>query len=333
MTKDLSKIVGNLLDEFYRRRIEKISTLQLKDTLRRKNPYLYKAIGMEEASGIVNEILAAYMSSSDEGIFGDAFFEPLAESVANGYVGHTEGIDVVVEDDTTYKAIAVKSGTNVFNADSRKRQADNFRSLRNRVAKRKKIYDAIVGYCYGKKHTKINKHGFRELAGQSFWEELTDDPDFYLKIINAMENKAQKHLVEYNKAYGAAVNRFTKDFINEFCNPDGTINWEKLVKLNSGKPCQKLNVSPLSKSLDIGEELQLDVVAIFSDDEQITMTQSLEVEYEIKSGTDVADVDEYGITSIKGNANPGNEAKIIVSCFDKSRTVTIKVKKKRKKSE
>jgi hypothetical protein len=31
-----------------------------------------------------------------------------------------------------------------------------------------------------------------------------------------------------------AVNRFTAEFIQEFCNGDGSINWEKLVKFNSG---------------------------------------------------------------------------------------------------
>jgi hypothetical protein len=31
-----------------------------------------------------------------------------------------------------------------------------------------------------------------------------------------------------------AVNRFTAEFIKEFCNGDGSINWEKLVHFNRG---------------------------------------------------------------------------------------------------
>jgi len=30
------------------------------------------------------------------------------------------------------------------------------------------------------------------------------------------------------------LNQFTRDFIKDFCKPNGDISWEKLVKLNSG---------------------------------------------------------------------------------------------------
>jgi len=33
-----------------------------------------------------------------------------------------------------------------------------------------------------------------------------------------------------------AVNRFTIEFGKEFCHKDGSINWEKLVIMNSGRP-------------------------------------------------------------------------------------------------
>ncbi|UYV50704.1 PmeII family type II restriction endonuclease [Priestia megaterium] len=325
--EDLSVIIEELLNDFYKRRIEKISKLELKNTLARKNPYLYKAVGVEKASDIVSEILTAYMSSSDEGIFGDAFFEPLAERIGKGHVAETEGVDVIVEDEHVYKAFAVKSGTNVFNADSRKKQADNFNSLRKRVAKRKKFFDAIVGYGYGRKETAINKQGFREVAGQAFWEELTGDSEFYLKIISVMGDRPQQHLVEYRKAFDAAVNRFTKEFINDFCNEDGAINWEKIVKFNSGRACKQLIVTPISKTMDIHEELQLSVKAFMFDEEEVDMTQSPEVDYLIKSGEEFINVDEYGIIQVKENAIGGTIAKIIIFCLGKSRTVTIKVKK------
>ena len=82
--EELVAVVSAALDEFYRRRISKPSTLELRQTLRRKNPYLFHAIGAEDASEIVEMILSAYMSSSDEGIFGDAFFEPVAKAVSGG---------------------------------------------------------------------------------------------------------------------------------------------------------------------------------------------------------------------------------------------------------
>lgn len=238
--KELERKIAELLDDFYRRRIDKISTLQLKNTLKRKNPYLYRAIGVQDAGEIVKELLTAYMSSSDEGIFGDAFFEPLAKYVSGGYVSPSQGVDVVMETEAQYKAIAVKSGPSVFNAQSRRRQEQDFLTLRNRLSKLQKQFDPLVGYAYGNKQSrKKEDRVFRELAGQAFWQEITGEPDFYLKIIRLMKDKPQEHLQEYQDAFSAAVNRFTKEFVEEFCFDDGSIDWEKLTVFNSGIPKRK----------------------------------------------------------------------------------------------
>ena len=109
-SQQLEDKIGELLDGFYQRRNDKINTLKLKDALKRKNPYLYRAIGVQKASEIVEGLLSAYMSSSDEGIFGDAFFGPLAKFVSGGVVSPSEGVDIAKETATTYMAIAVKSG-------------------------------------------------------------------------------------------------------------------------------------------------------------------------------------------------------------------------------
>lgn len=230
----LENKISELLDNFYARRMEKINGLKLKNTLKRKNPYLYRAIGTQKASEIVEGLLSAYMSSSDEGIFGDSFFEPLAKFASGGIVSPSEGVDVAIESDKVYTAIAVKSGTNVFNAQSKRRQITEFKSLENRLRKLHKQFDPLVGYCYGRKRVKKRTvKEFRELAGQAFWEEITGDSDFYLKIIRLMKNKPQEHAAEYKKAWDAAINRFTGEFIAEFCFSDGNIDWEKLTKFNS----------------------------------------------------------------------------------------------------
>ncbi len=59
-TESLGKLIAKCLQDFYNRRLQRVETLKLKDFLRRKNPYLYKAIGTEKASEIVEEILVGY---------------------------------------------------------------------------------------------------------------------------------------------------------------------------------------------------------------------------------------------------------------------------------
>ncbi|MDQ6660146.1 MAG: hypothetical protein M3Z24_04185 [Chloroflexota bacterium] len=47
---ELENLIRQSLDIFYRRRIEKLSELKLSDILRKKNPYLLRAVGVQKAS-------------------------------------------------------------------------------------------------------------------------------------------------------------------------------------------------------------------------------------------------------------------------------------------
>ena len=236
--EELETKIEELLDAFCRRRIEKLNELKLNQTLTKKNPYLFKATGVQKAAEIVEQLLKAFSSSSDEGIFGDVFFEPLAQYVSGGEVSPSEGVDIAMQNDTTYRAIAVKSGPSVFNAQSKRRQLQDFETLEARIRRLRKHFDPVIGYSYGRKQ-KQKEGKVRELAGQAFWQEITGNPDFYLKIINLMKDKPLIHQPAYEKAWNATLNRFTRDFINDFCSEDGQINWEKLTKFNSGIPKKK----------------------------------------------------------------------------------------------
>lgn len=235
-SKRLEKIVHSALDEFYERRSNNIAGLKLEKVLKRKNPYLYRAIGYVSANEIVEELLKAYITSSDEGIFGDAFFEKVAEQVSDGHKSMTDSVDIEIHTESGIKAYAVKSGPSVFNSMSKTRQKQAFEECRKRLSKMRKHFEAIVGYSYGnKKQSEKSKMPFKELAGQDFWEYLTGDPDFYLKLITLMGDKPKEHLPAFLESYSAALNRFVRDFIKDFCFEDGRIDWEKLVEFNSGR--------------------------------------------------------------------------------------------------
>ncbi|MGI0014359.1 MAG: PmeII family type II restriction endonuclease [Nitrososphaera sp.] len=236
--EELRALIAERLAEFYRRRLQRLETLKLKEILRRKNPYLFKAIGTTSATEIVEGILSAYLSSSDEGIFGDVFFEPIAKMVSGGVVAPSEGVDIAIETEFVYKAIAIKSGPNPFNSSQGKRQDDEFRTLRSRLLKLKKQFDPILGHAYGRKSNRASEAKlYRHLAGQEFWEELTGDSDFYLKLVRLMETVViQKHRREYEEAWDVAVNRYVREFTTTFCDEHGNVQWEALVKFNSGKP-------------------------------------------------------------------------------------------------
>jgi hypothetical protein len=235
-TDELRELIAKSLGEFYKRRMQRLGTLKLRQVLLRKNPYLYKALGTHSATEIVDEILKAYLSASDEGLFGDTFFEPIAKAVSGGAVSPSEGVDIAIETENRYKAVSVKSGPNPFNSSQVKRQSDEFETLRRRLTKLRKQFDPILGHSYGKKQTPATKSKvYRDVSGQGFWEELTGDSEFYQKLIALMEEEViKKHRQEYKNVYDDAVNRYVREFTNDFCDDKGTIDWSKLLRFNSG---------------------------------------------------------------------------------------------------
>lgn len=233
---EIAKLIAQSLDEFYTRRIERLGALKLRDILRRKNPYLYKAIGALDPIEVIDEILKAYLTSSDEGVFGETFFEPIAKAVSGGVVSPSEGVDIAIETQDRYIAIAMKSGPNPFNSSQVKRQSDEFETLRRRLTKLRKQFDPVLGHGYGRKQSPATKKKvYRDLSGQLLWEELTGDPDFYLKLIRLMQKDVvENHRVEYQFEYKRARAIYLKEFLEDFC-ANGIVDWEKLVKFNSGR--------------------------------------------------------------------------------------------------
>lgn len=231
----VTKAIGNALTEFYTSLTKTLDNIDVDKILKRKNPYLYRAKGISSAGQIVDGILAAYVSSSEETIFGNTFFEPIAIVVSGGQKAVTEGVDITVDKDNTIYSIAVKSGTAVFNADSRKRQEQNFQSAQKRAQQAKKAFFPVVGYGYGKKKVKENKEKFyKELAGKDFWEWLTGDADFYTKIIKLMGTRPDEYAKQFEEAYAKAENRMVREFTVKYCKEDGSIDWDTLIQFNSG---------------------------------------------------------------------------------------------------
>ncbi len=229
--------IATALDNFYTTLIAKVDELNVNKIMRRKNPYLFRAKAMNGAAQIVEAILAAFISSSEETVFGNVFFEPIATAAGQGQKALAEGVDVMVERGDTIYAVAVKSGPSVFNADSKKKQEQNFMAAAKLAQQAKRRFVPIIGYSYGKK--KSTGRGlpkfYTELAGQEFWFELTGDDQFYVKLIRFMDKLPEKYVEDFEQSYQKASNRLVKEFTNEFCLEDGSIDWEKLVEFNSGR--------------------------------------------------------------------------------------------------
>jgi hypothetical protein len=93
---------------------------------------------------------------------------------------------------------------------------------------------AINGCCYGQE-TVSDKGDYLKLCGEEFWTLISDDPNFYIRIIKPIGNQAFQRNEIFKDHYSQVVNRFTREFSNTYCDEQGAINWEDLLKYNSGK--------------------------------------------------------------------------------------------------
>ncbi len=92
---------------------------------------------------------------------------------------------------------------------------------------------AINGCCYGR-NTKPDKGDYYKYCGQAFWEFISGNPNLYLEIIKPLGYTARRRNAEFLKEYSQIVNRFTSEFSQKYV-VNGEINWNALVKFNSGK--------------------------------------------------------------------------------------------------
>ncbi len=241
---DVRRYIKDNIGSFHKRRGDSLHELKLSKVLLKKNPYLFKAKNIQTSEELVKALLDAFISSQEETIFGE-FLEGLAiftcNKVHGGRKSSAEGIDLEFEKNNVYYIITVKSGPNWGNSGQIREMISNFKRAKRILQTSKSMSInilAINGCCYGKMR-RTNKGDYFKLCGQEFWELITDNDRLYLDIIEPLSHQAKQRSEEFNEEYLHVLSDFVIEFQRDFC--DGIIiNWEKLVKFNSGKYPNKL---------------------------------------------------------------------------------------------
>lgn len=156
--------------------------------------------------------------------------------VYGGHKSSSEGIDLEFEKDSIVYIVSIKSGPNWGNSSQVKKMIDNFKKAKQRRKANISQINivAVNGCCYGKLK-KEDKGEYLKKCGQSFWSFISGKDNLYTEIIEPLGHKAKERNEEFMMEYAKVVNKFTKQFMEEFCSTDGSkILWDKIVKLNSG---------------------------------------------------------------------------------------------------
>ena len=224
---------------FHQKRLDSLQQLKMLNVVRRKNPYLFKAKNINTAPEFVKTILDAFLSSQEEGIFG-GFLEELAifisAQVYGGQKSSAEGIDLEFEKDNIRYIVSIKSGPNWGNSSQISKLRDNFKKAKRILGTNTLSANvvAVNGCCYGKDGTP-DKGDYLKLCGQKFWAFISGDDNLYTDIIEPLGHQAEERNAEFMREYDKVINRFTAEFMGKFCDTDGKIVWEEIVKFNSAE--------------------------------------------------------------------------------------------------
>ncbi|HOE69489.1 MAG TPA: PmeII family type II restriction endonuclease [Brevefilum sp.] len=156
---------------FHQCRIYSLESLDLNKLLK-KNPYLFRAKNVSTANELITGLLDAFLSSSEEKLFGD-FLEELAIFIAgqtyNGHKSSAPGVDLEFFKDDIHYIVSIKSGTSWGNSSQHKKLQEDLENAVKRVKQSNihKNVQSVLGICYGK--TKISfLRGYMKVVGQNF---------------------------------------------------------------------------------------------------------------------------------------------------------------------
>lgn len=256
LIKKVTKYVEDNIGAFHQTRIDKVMGMTLREIISAKNPYLFKAKNMLTAQGIIDSILSATISSSEETTFGN-WLEGLAVFVADTVYGGmkslADGIDLEIIKDGIRYVMVIKSGKVWGNKSQVRQMKDNFIEAQRRLktSGHREAVEFVNGICYGKanKNIKTPKGGpdYHFLCGQEFWSFISGDDNLYIEIIEPLGHKAKEKNDTFNEEYSALSNRLTGEFLTEYCD-NGVIQWVKLVKANSEKVIPKVKKVAVKKA-------------------------------------------------------------------------------------
>ena len=238
--QEITNYVEANIQVFHQRRLDNLQKLKLKDVIKRKNPYLFKAKNINRAQDFIKAILDARLSSQEEGIFG-GFLEGLAifvcSQIYGGRKSAAEGIDLEFERDNIRYIVSIKSGPNWGNSDQKKKMRENFKKAKQILGANTSPINvvAVNGCCYGK-NRKSEQGDYQKLCGQKFWEFISGDHNLYTDIIEPLGHQAKEKNEKFMQEYDKVINKFTAEFLGKFCDTEGNMLWEEVVKFNSAEP-------------------------------------------------------------------------------------------------
>ena len=237
--ESLRQFVAARLTKFHEAREMNIANTDARKLLARKNPYLYRYLRFDTTKEMVDALMAASLSSSEETTFGKALEDiaiHICEQAFGGDKSPAEGIDLQFHRDSKRYLVSIKSGPNWGNADQTKKMRQNFDSARGRLRQNQSVGEivAVNGCCYGSTARNGGYHqmgDYYKLCGKEFWELISGEPEMYRLLFDMVAEAADARTQDDDVVHlSPAIKKATQAIRSGYSLPDGTLNWHAVLE-------------------------------------------------------------------------------------------------------
>ncbi len=234
---DVHHFIVRKMAEFYESKLTLIQSVQFEDILQNFTFHWFHNENMSSGQDFVVKLLELTLRPQE-----DFLFEALLKQVAifvtskmyHGYQSSLTGIDLEFQKQETHYFAKIRLNNQQLSFSKASLKADFEHAKETLLAQNQNLaIQPIIGTCYGNSKTILTKNGVLKLYGQSFWHFLSGDVDFYIRMMKSIGQGAKKHAYVLGNHKEYLINRLIFQFIKQFCLPHGTIDWEKLLQLNS----------------------------------------------------------------------------------------------------
>lgn len=228
----VQEYVNDRIEVFHHQHSQSIQALELTGLVR-QNPYLYRARHFRTAAAVVDSLLEYYLSASQECFFGRFLADLVvfvAQQTCDGYRSAAEGVDLEFGNEGVHYLISVKP-VSTWGNSAQKGQLE--RDLKAAIARadqhpKTAIIQPVLGICYGYASTsQVGSH--LRVVGQDFWYFVSESMELYTMVIEPLRYRLSEIGQQQTRERSFLVNRLMKEFLTEFCEESGAINWPRVV--------------------------------------------------------------------------------------------------------
>ena len=228
-----------------------MSILDLRELLKHKNPYFFRAKDILTAQDLIKGFLDNYLQTREETFFGSVMQDISVFVCGQVFDGkridkdtneELQKFDLGFQREQTFYLVEIKSSWNWGNSGQIRDLILKIRSAFERLPEYKEYKNCEIvfvnGCCFGKRMHDTMAGGYLKVCGQRYWEFISDNDKLYIDIIEPIGHRAKERSESYKKVYAKVVNKFTSELLQDFCD-DGVINWERLTCFISEKYPEK----------------------------------------------------------------------------------------------